>query len=153
MVAFDNQLSFVDAILKIFNNDFLNSNNRPKFNGQKVFLKKSPKCLFNGTEYDWSFYHIITKESTISKIREFDQDRAERIPYPRHFIDQATTLKVWTKPDGGDRLKYYICDDSFEYMVILSERKNYIMLLSGFPLGKSYSLKMQKEYKNYKNSP
>jgi hypothetical protein len=144
---------FLDAILKLFISDFVT--NTTKFRSQKIVLKKRPTNWLDGIEYDWTFHHIITKENQNNDdIREFSQDRAERIKFPKFYIDNhqssLSNYKIWSRTKNNET-KYYISDTNYDYLVILSQRKNYIMLLSAFPIETNhYKYKLKKEYEQYK---
>ncbi len=150
---YSSQGEFLDAILKLFLGDFVT--NTTKFRSQKIVLKKRPTNWLDGIEYDWTFHHIITKENQNNdNIREFNIARAERIKFPKLYIDDHQTslsnYKIWSRTKNNET-KYYISDNNYDYLVILSQRKNYIMLLSAFPIETNhYKYKLKKEYEQYK---
>ncbi|MFO0764380.1 MAG: hypothetical protein U0518_06065 [Candidatus Gracilibacteria bacterium] len=115
-----------------------------------VNLKKKPYLDLDGIMYEWGFHHIITIEKLGSEDREFCLPRAKRIRFPRHYIDSVDTLKVWQRAKNNEQ-KYYISDENFDYLVVLSQRKDYIVLISAFPIDSNrYKQKMLKEYEHYK---
>lgn len=156
MSGFGSKDEFLEFVFKTFLGDFVH--NITKFRGQKIFLRKRPTGSINGVDYDWTFHHIITKENTRNNnIREFNQGRAERIQFPKFYVNQCQLLgsgfKIWSRSKNNE-IKYYIADNSFDYLVILSQRRDYIMLLSAFLVETdNYKYKLNKEYEHYKNQP
>lgn len=138
--------TFIGGMHSIYSIDFLL--NQISFHSKKVFLKNSPSGQLYWIDYDWTFHHIVTREDKVTNDRKFDLPRAERIRFPRHYIDNENTLLVWTKRKGNED-KYYISDSNFEYLIILAKRQlsqNFI-LISAFPTdGNYYRKKLKKEY-------
>lgn len=137
---------FIDGMHSIYSIDFLL--NQITFQARNVFLKNSPSWQLFWKNYDWTFHHIVTREDKVTNDRKLDLPRAERIRFPRHYIDNESRLLVWNKRKGNED-KYYIADSNFEYLIILAKRQtsqNFI-LISAFPTdGNYYRKKLKKEY-------
>lgn len=136
---------FLNYIYKIFNKDF--QINIIKFKGQKVTLRKRPSGTLNEIEYDWTFHHIITTDK--GEERVFDKDRAERIKFPGSFIKNEAKLLGWSSFKNNEK-RYYISDPNFEYLVILSQRNDYILLLTAY--NTSYNNTKRKLKKAYEST-
>ena len=129
-------------------------NNSAVYNWVSITLKKRPIAKIDEIEYEWWFHHIVTKEiSQDCNDREFCLPRAERIRFPRYYIDSVPTLKVWQRIKNNEQ-KYYISDDNFDYLVVLSQRKDYIVFITAFPVERNhYKGKLLKEYEECRWSP
>ena len=135
---------FLNKILAIFTSDFWWNN--VFFWEQKIGLRRRPYWNIDGKSYEWTFHHIVTKEDNFSTGRIFCESRAVRIRFPKHYINSIAWLNIWSKKKKGD-LKYYISDSAFDYLVVLSQRKGYVVLISAFPLdSNTYKSKMKQEF-------
>lgn len=139
--------TFVDAMYSIYSTDFLL--NRTSFQSRSVHLRNSPSGNLHWKDYDWTFHHIITREdSSNPSVRILNIPRAVRIRFPRHYLDNESTLLVWMKRKGNED-KYYISDHNFDYLIILAKRKtsgNFV-LLSAFPTDYDhYRKRLKREY-------
>lgn len=141
---------FLNRIFPIFRSTLWDK--KASFKSVPITLKKRPFATLDGIQYEWWFHHLITKDSTLLPDREFCMPRAERIRFPRHYIDSVSWLNVWfRKKKNEDR--YYISDSAFDYLVILGQRSNYIVLLSAFPIDSNgYKQKMLQEHRNFQIS-
>lgn len=138
---------YLNELYKYFSQDFIS--NKPKYKGIKLALKKHPMEL--GKEA--TFWHIIStgknEDDRIPDIR-----RCERIRWPSPIIDHDTddNLKVWQNRRNSDtRICLWL--ENEEYLVILSERKGYLLLWTAYMVTRSHQKrKLQKEYTDYINA-
>lgn len=143
---------FLGRIYPVFQQTL--GNNSANYNWISITLKKRPIAKIDGTDYEWWFHHIVTREILKDcEDREFCLPRAERIRFPRHYIDNVPVLNVWQRLKNNEQ-KYYISDENFDYLVVLSQRKNYIVFITAFPIDYDhYRKRLKKEYDQYKISP
>jgi hypothetical protein len=143
-----NFASFLNAVYQIFREDFVDS--RPVFKGKRLQLKRYP--LIDGKEY--TFYHM-THEGNIELNRIPDFRRMERIAWPRPMIDDSEYpyLKVWRntrRGKGGTKERILILHIEERYLVILDDRKDYILPWTAYLLRSKYEVaKKLKEYEDY----
>lgn len=141
--------SYLEAVYEIFKNDFVKT--KPRYKDKKLRLKKHP--LIDGREY--TFYHM-THKGNIEKERIPDLRRMERIRWPRPLIDNSTHeyLKVWRnirRGKGGKKERILIFHEKEDYLVILEDRKDYILPWTAYLVEyKNKKQKLLKEYENYK---
>lgn len=136
--------TYLEEVYQVFNNDFVKS--KPTFQGIRLGLKKYP--IIAGKEY--TFYHM-THSGNIENDRIPDLRRMERIPFPRPIIDNSihSDLKVWKNQRGSD-IRILIWHEKEEYLVILTQRKDYILPWTAYLiLQKHRKEKLRKEYNDY----
>ena len=139
---------FLKKVYDIFKTDFVES--KPIFRGKRLGLKKYP--LIDNKEY--TFYHM-THEGDIENERIPDLRRMERIAWPRPIIDDSEHpyLKVWRnvrRGKGGTRNRILILHEAEKYLVILDDRKDYILPWTAYLVKGSKQLqKHLNEYKSY----
>jgi len=110
-----------EAVYAIFKNDFVK--NRPIFQNKKLALKAHP--LIDGKEY--TYYHF-THSGNIETERIPDLRRMERIGFPKPMIDFSddSNLKVWRNKRGTNE-RILILHETERYLVVLEDRKDYIL--------------------------
>ena len=129
---------------ELYSNDF-------QYNGNIIYLKRHPK--YDGK--DKGFWHLIT-EGDIEEKRLPDLFRCERFKWIKFIIQNAqkdSEIKVW---ENTRRNKENICFaiKDFSYIVILSKRKTYFVLLTAYYIQQSYRReKLKKEFETYHNNP
>ena len=116
-----NFILYNDAVYAIFKNDFVK--NKPVFQNKKLSLKSHP--LIDGKEY--TYYHF-THSGNIENERIPDLRRMERIGFPKPMIELShnKNLKVWRNKRGTHE-RILILYEKERYLVILEDRKNYIL--------------------------
>lgn len=135
---------YFEAVYKIFKKDFVDS--KPVFNKKPLRLKSHP--YIDGKEY--TFYHF-THSGDLENERQPDIRRMERIAWPRPMIDHSEneTLKVW-KNKRGNKTRIIIFHEDENYLVILEQRKNYILPWTAYYIDyPNRKEKLLEEYKNY----
>ncbi|EPA0351957.1 hypothetical protein AAIH29_02590 [Pseudomonas aeruginosa] len=126
---------YLEAIYQIFCADFVES--KPMFEGKRLGLKRHP--IIQGKEA--TFWHMISEGNDEAE-RLPDLRRCERIRWPRPIIENAsdTALKVWREPNGsGHRVLIWFSEA--EYLVVLDERKDYILPWTAYPVEREHQQK------------
>ena len=138
---------FFDAVYNVFKEGFIDS--KPQFNGLQVGVQKFP--LVDGIHR--TFYHI-THEGEDESNRTPDLRRMERIRFPRFIIDNIPNneLLVWKNSRGKDS-RVLIFNQAEEYLVVLTERKDYYLFWTAYLVEQNHSKrKLMSEYEAYKNA-
>ena len=140
---------YLEEVYQIFKADFIDS--KPVYRGKKLGLKRYP--LIAGKEY--TFYHM-THKGDIENEREPDLRRMERIAWPAPMINSSDHpyLKVWRnirRGKGGKKQRILIFHVKEMYLVILDDRKNYILPWTAFNVYKNQKARLLKEYNEYKS--
>ena len=110
-----------EAVYTVFKNDFVKD--RPVFQNRKLALKAHP--LIDGKEC--TYYHF-THSGNVETERTPDLRRMERIGFPKPMINFSddSNLKVWQNR-RGTRERILILHETERYLVVLEDRKNYIL--------------------------
>ena len=138
---------YVNALYGYFKRDFVES--KPTFRGKKLGLKKH--SVEQGKEA--TFWHFISEGSNEDD-RVPDLRRCERIRWPRPIIEKADepVVKVWGNKRGSDK-RILLWLEKQEYLVILAERKGYLLPWTAYIVTENHrKKKLQKEYEAYKNA-
>jgi len=138
---------YLNALYRYFSKDFVE--NKPRYKGVRLALKKHP--MEQGKEA--TFWHLISTGKT-EKDRIPDFRRCERIRWPSPIIEHDTdeNLKVWQNKRKGDT-RICIWLEGEKYLVILSERKGYLLLWTAYMVIQPHHIrKLQKEYAAYKKA-
>ncbi|HHL2059771.1 hypothetical protein LI034_07620 [Clostridium perfringens] len=127
-----------DYLYSIFVRDFIN--NTIMFNGKPVRIRRYPEQC----NREQSYFHITNKDSSVGSTdpndRIPDLRRCERIEWIKLFIenynctkgcDQCTGIKVWKEPYKGNSRWHFLFEE-FKFLVIIEERTEYNLLISGF---------------------
>ena len=133
-----------EAVYAVFKNDFVK--NRPVFQNKKLGLKAHP--LIDGKEY--TYYHF-THVGNVEAERIPDMRRMERIGFPKPMIDFSDdeNLKVW-RNKRGTRARILILHEIERYLVVLEDRKNYILPWTAYLIEDESRLqRLLVEYQNY----
>ncbi len=123
---------YLDVVYSFFKIDFVD--NRPIFNGVRLGLKKHPQE--DGKEA--TFWHFITT-GNVEKNRYPDIPRCERIRWPKPIIDKSSSknIRVWENKRNtkkGIQERICICYGDWEYLVILTKRKDYLLPWTAYPI-------------------
>lgn len=140
--------SYKNELYGIFHTDFVTS--CPHFRGAKVVL--GHQKIEDGKE--WVFWHII-QEGKDEQNRLPNFRRCERIRWIRYIIENADTgnVNIWeNKRDRDTRI--CLCYGNWEYLVILTKRPTYLILVTAYPIEhEATKKKLQKEYNDYIAKP
>ena len=135
---------YIEAVYAYFEADFKVS--RPKFMNYPVGIKKHP--LIEGKES--GFWHI-TSEGKIEEQRTPDIRRCERIRWPRPIVEHhdSSAVKCWSNKRGSDkRIVIWLYDQ--DYVVILAQRKGYVLLWTAYPVSSNHTRKkLSTEYEEF----
>lgn len=132
---------YLAALYVFFKQDFIDD--RPSFNGVKLSIKRYPVIK----NMEATFWHIIS-DGIAEEDRLPDMRRCERIRWPRPIIEHSddTTIKVWKNMRRGETRICLWIEDA-EYLVILAERRGYILLWTAYQVTREHSKrKLRKEY-------
>lgn len=127
-----------DYLYSIFVRDFLK--NPMMFNGKPLNIRKHPmQC-----DKEQAYFHITNKDSSLSSNdpndRIPDLRRCERIEWIRLFLEnyncnigcpECSGIKVWKEPYKGSKRWHFLFEE-YKFLVIIEERKDYYLLISGF---------------------
>ncbi len=134
---------YLSLIYSYFKADFIDSN--CNYRGIKIAIKRHP--LIDDKEA--TFFHLIT-EGKVEKARKPDLSRCERIRWPKPIIQKVPNndIKVW-KNRRNDETRLCIWFEEAEYLVVLAERKNYLLLWTAYTVTQKHrKVKLNKEYED-----
>ena len=83
-----------------------------------------------------------------------DMRRCERIRWPRPVIDHSgdEAIKIWENVRKGEK-RICLWLEKEEYLVILAERRGYILLWTAYPVTQEHTKrKLRKEFKEAQKS-
>lgn len=132
---------YLHQIYEYYLNDFIR--NETTFNGQRVGTKRYPQSEGK----DACFWHIIS-EGEEETDRTPDMRRCERIRWPKPVIQECFDrgLKFWETRRGTDK-RLLISLDDFSYLVVIAMRKDYLLLITAFPIEREHRRKkLEREY-------
>jgi hypothetical protein len=142
-----NWTRYLNVLYIFFKQDFVDS--RPTFRGTSLGLKRCP--VIDGKEA--TFWHLIS-EGEVEADRFPDLRRCERIRWPRPIIEQCDEKSVkvwWNERRGESRICLWV--EEAEYLVVLAERKGYVLLWTAFPVTEPHrKRKLQQEYETSRKS-
>jgi len=135
--------NYLDKLYAYFCEDFISS--ASNYRGLKVCIKRHPLI----EQKEATFWHIITKSEN-SEERIPDLERCERIRWPKPIIEKvpSSQIKVWQNRRRNET-RVCLWFENAEYLVILSERKNFLLLWTAYPVMKNHRKnKLKKEYES-----
>jgi hypothetical protein len=134
---------YLVVLYDIFKFDFIDS--QCKYRGIKIAIKRHPQI----DDKEATFWHLIS-EGGIETERTPDFRRCERIRWPKPIIENVPdgSVKVWqNKRRSETRMCLWL--EEAEFLVILTERKNYLLLWTAYPVTENHrKRKLQKEYES-----
>jgi len=130
-------------------------------NGLPVMVRQFPP---EGMKYEEAFYHLTcTDYERQTKYRYPDFHRSKRLPILKAIIsnyDNCPTcldlnecggILIWKKEfEKNGNFRYYLLFPEKEYLVILEERKEYYLLITGFYVKPLKINDYYEEYEQYK---
>ncbi len=135
---------YLDALYEFFKKDFIESSST--FEGRRLGLKRHP--LSQGKEA--TFWHMIT-EGADESTRQPDMLRCERIRWPRPIIEHPShrAVKMW-KNVRGTETRICLWLESLEYLVVLADRKGYLLPWTAYVTDKPHTKrKLKKEFEEF----
>lgn len=133
--------AYVAVVYGFFRADFVSTH--PSFRGETVACKRHP--MIQGKEA--TFWHVIS-EGKDEDERLPDMRRCERVRWPRPVIENeaGSLIKVWKNLRGSDERVCLWCEDA-EYLVVLAQRKGYLLLWTAYPVVESHrKAKLEREF-------
>lgn len=134
---------YLNVLYEIFISDYVDS--QCKYRGIKIAIKKHPQI----EDKEATFWHLISEGET-EEDRTPDLRRCERIKWPKPIIEKVPDdeIKVWQNKRGRET-RVCIWLENAEYIVILAERKNYLLLWTAYSVTKNHrKRKLLKEYES-----
>jgi hypothetical protein len=138
---------YFNAVYTIFEHDFIKKH--PQYDDKKVNVRRYPEV--DGIHR--TFYHI-THEGEDEKNRTPDIRRMERIRFPKFIIDnnQHPEILIWKNKRGNDE-RVLLMNETENYIVILTERTDYFLLITAYVLDNQHRKnKLLEEYESYKKA-
>lgn len=135
---------YLDMLYACFKADFME--NKPLFQGQKIALKRHPMSQ----NKEATFWHLISK-GKVEEERHIDLRRCERIRWPKAIIENSedSSVKFW-KNIRRSEVRICLWLEKQEYLLILAERKGYILPWTAYMVTKPHrKKKFQKEFEDY----
>ena len=136
---------YLETIYDIFQRDFVRS--KPRYAAKRFALKRHP--VSEGKEA--TFWHLVS-EGRDENNRTVDIRRCERIRWPRPLIEAIGSDKVcvWRNKRGNSN-RIVIAIDDFSYIVILDDRKDYVLLWTAYFVERERRRrKLEREYETWK---
>jgi len=145
-------IKYVEKIFLVFRADFIDD--KPLF--RKVCV------VFDSTKEDdekpRAFHHLTTEEDKVTRKREFNIRRSERLSWIKPIIENCSdeTILIWEKEHFGKKRisnRIYLFLEKQSYIVFLEEKKNCFFLISAYPVNnsKKYLIEFNK-YKTLKGN-
>jgi hypothetical protein len=132
---------YLELIYQAFRTDFVET--KPSMAGIRCGLRHPE--MVEGREN--TFWHIISEGLTEAE-RIPDLRRCERIRWPRPVIESvgSNRIRCWRYKRNRDR-RISIALEDFTYLVVLVDRRSYVLLLTAFPVeGERRREKLRREY-------
>jgi len=141
---------YLGVIYKIFKNDFIKT--QPVYERKKVYAITRP--IIEGKE--WGFWHIIS-EGNVEDDRTPDFRRCERINWLKPIIKNSSfpEILIWIakrkRRGGHSNRRVHIWLKDFNYIIVLSVRKNHYLLITAFFTDRDHTRrKLLRECESYK---
>lgn len=144
---YDNWKEYIDAIYKVFCDDFVRS--KPRYPGKRFALKRFPITH----QKEATFWHLI-QEGAIEEDRIPDLRRCERIGWPRPIIESMKThqVRVWRNVRGKNE-RIVIAIQDFSYVVVLDEREDYVLLWTAYCVEHHHQRKkLERQFEEWQRS-
>lgn len=138
---------YIEALYAFFKQDFIKS--KPIYKNIEVNIIKEPKLK----DKEWTFWHI-TSEGKKEEERIPDIRKCEKIRWIKPIIESTDNgeIKFWRNERGKDK-RICLCYGDWEYIVILIDRKKYILLCTAYPVERDHTkTKLQKECDDFEKA-
>lgn len=149
ITEYDNNYdAYIEAIYSHFHNDFV-KNPVKIFNGKRIVFKKEPY----EKNKEAIFWHLVS-EGPIESERNICLRRCERICWIKQLVCNCHTehVNMWETKRGSDK-RMIISKKDFSYVVILSDQKNVMVLITAYDVQhNSQKEKLRKEYEKYESA-
>lgn len=139
-------------IFSVFKNDFID--HCTLFRDKPIWWNKT---IDNG--YPEGFWHLIERENYLASERQFDPDRAIRLPWCSPVIsnDNDPEIQCWDYKEKNNKVNTYLWLKKHNYLVILHKREinkntdksfHIAFLISSFYVQTRKILDLEKRYEN-----
>ncbi|MBK7377961.1 MAG: hypothetical protein IPJ03_02975 [Ignavibacteriales bacterium] len=110
----------LERLYSIFSTDFIIG--KPKLENYPVFWDRT---IDQDDKYDKGFWHLVEREDLLTKERNFDPRRAERLPWCAPSIENCKDqiIKMWEYKEAKNKINIYLWLEQFDYVVIFQKRK------------------------------
>jgi hypothetical protein len=145
----NNWATYEDALYAHFRRDFIDS--APTFPMRRWSTKRRPESKGKAR----TFWHIVSSsadgETAAEDDRLPDLRRCERIRWPRPMIDDYMGKRLrWWRNQRGRSERVLIATSDFSYVVILEDRREYIMLWTAYHVEREHRRrKLERDWKQY----
>ncbi len=139
-----------DFLYNIFKTDFIDTS---CYLAGKIYIDPKSKNKKDGKEN--IFWHVVTKENSKTKVREFDKERASRIRWIKNIIDncQHENIKLFYHYEKNKKIRLYLWAERVDFIVIiqkLGRKSSY--LVTSFYIEKNYNKNIYfKRYNVYRD--
>lgn len=119
-----------EAVYRKFQDDLIKTN--PNFKLKRFSLNKSQ--MLEGRER--IFWHLVTEGNVEDENRTIDPRRCERIGWIKPVVEEypQSRIYIWsntrTRKQGGQDKRYVLSATDFSYVVILSDKGTYALLIT-----------------------
>lgn len=142
----------LEVAYRAFQEGFGSEAHRPRFFGRRLGLKRHPESAGKSA----TFWHFVTEGSDEAS-RTPDGARLERIRWPHAMIAetnrQPPRVRVW-RTTRGSATRWLIALHDFSYVVVLDERKDYLLPWTAFVVEHEHRReKFRKEWRAWNGSP
>lgn len=137
-------------IYEFYERDFLLS--KPNSKDYKYSIKVYPD------QFGWpaTFWHLIS-EGEPEANRQIRIERASKIVWIRPIINQFFSIYpsgnfeniYWWKNFRNKKIRVLLSTLSFDYLVVLEERKNKFLFCTAYPTRPRTAKRLESEFKNY----
>jgi len=139
-----------DELFEVFKTDFIDNPFLVDTSRIKLIFEKSKIPGF--TKYPETFVHIITRKSTISKKRNFEPERANRIHWIKPILQQKDDkrIKFFKFKDEDGVLKDHYWFQDMDFMIVLKPISSDVQIVTAFCVDKTEKDKYKNRYLEYR---
>jgi hypothetical protein len=145
---FDDLDALEAAAYAIFQNDWTDS---PSFRGEDVRVHRRPHTA-NGDRWH-TYWHAVTEGSPEEERTAPIPERLEHVPWCRPVVENESdaVVKVWANVRGRDQ---HVCIwfDRINYIVILKQCKNHLLLKTTYCPESRRKRQLHREYAAWKKT-
>jgi len=140
----------IDFLYDIFRNDFVDNR---CYLGQKIYIDPCSNKKRDGKEK--IFWHVITKQNSRTRKREFDKKRACRIKWINVIIENYLDkkIKMFYYFEANKKIRLYLWAYEVDFIVIIQKLgKKSSYLVTSFYIDRNYNKNIyKKRYEDYIN--
>lgn len=141
---------YLDRLYAVFERDFILS--KPEWAGPRFAVTMRP----NHVGWPSTFWHIIS-EGPIEHKRKLKSARCAALVWIRPILEEfvAThpaqeSLRIkWWRNKRGSQNRLLVATADFRYLVVLSERREYLLLWTAYPTRAHTAHKLKQEFYEY----